>query len=122
MLTHVCVQRQKSQKVGAHTSTHTLLLTHACRAALHCVAFRAPIVRLADFNLCSLAELSWWETALLTSFQTLQQQGVAWGNRGQGASLVEMSTTEPSAHMLEVEVHGAENYCHTDKAVWKTFQ
>lgn len=100
----VCVQKQKSH-------------THACPTPLLCVALRAPIVRLADFNLCSLPELSWGETVLLTSFWTLQQQGVAWGNRGQGGSLVEMSTADLSACMLEVEVHRAENYYNTDKAI-----
>lgn len=78
------VQKQKKlQKKGTHvlflslshanTRTHTHARTHPyaqkhVRAAVVCEALRAPIVRRADFYLCSLPELSWWEPVLLTSF------------------------------------------------------
>lgn len=51
---------------------------------------------------------------LLTSFKILQrQQGVAWGDRVHGGSLVEMSTAEQSVCMSEVRVHRAGNYCNS---------
>lgn len=122
--THRCVYTDSriTKWVLIRWLTHTHSYTHARTIALLNVALRPPILRLADFNLCSLPELSWWETVLFTSFKTLQQQGVAWGNRGHGGSLVEMSTAKWSLCMLEVEVQRAENYSNTDKAMKEILQ